>query len=205
MRTIESIDLIYRDPNERGERPCLIGRGFRVKDVVMNMRYGSGSPEKIAEDFDIPEGHIFAALAYFHEHKAEIDEDIREDELFGDMVREKGVKWLNSPAVADFWAEGTPVAERRAARLKLGKRVESINLIYRDPKIRGGRPCIVGTGLRVTDIVMQQKHGDGAPKKIAARFDIGLGQVYAALAYYHEHREEIAADLRDWEASDRTL
>ena len=45
------------------------------------------------------------------------------------------------------------------------KTIENINLIYRDSKIRGGRPCIVGTSLRVTDIVMQQKYGDGAPEK----------------------------------------
>ena len=74
---------------------------------------------------------------------------------------------------------------------------ESINLIYRDPKIRGGRPCIVGTSLRVTDIVMQQKYGDGAPENIAARFDISLLQVYAALAYYHMHIEEIDADIEE--------
>ncbi|HLV35459.1 MAG TPA: DUF433 domain-containing protein [Spirillospora sp.] len=27
--------------------------------------------------------------------------------------------------------------------------IESINLISIDPKVRGGRPCIAGTGLRV--------------------------------------------------------
>ena len=85
------------------------------------------------------------------------------------------------------------------------KTIESINLIYRDPKVRGGRPCIVGTGLRVTDIVMQQKHGEGDPEQIAARFDISLGQVYAALAYYHEHKSEIDVDIRDWERFDRKL
>ena len=205
MKTIESINLIYRDPKVRSGRPCIIDRGFRVKDVVMNMRYGSGTPEKIAEDFDIRLGHIYAALAYYHEHKAEIDEDIREDELFSDLVKEKGVEWLNSPAVAEFWADGTPVAERREARLELGSRVESIDLIYRDPIIRGGRPCIVGTGLRVTDILMRQKHGDGDPEKIAARFQISLAQVYAALAYYHEHKSEIDVDIRDWERFDRKL
>ena len=105
----------------------------------MNMRYGSGSAEKIAEDFDIPLGH---ALAYYHQHREEIEEDIREGQCFDELVREKGVEWLNSPAVAEFWAEGTVVAERRQARMKLGTRVESIDL-NRDPEIRGGRPCIV--------------------------------------------------------------
>ncbi|MCY4070361.1 MAG: DUF433 domain-containing protein [Chloroflexi bacterium] len=85
------------------------------------------------------------------------------------------------------------------------KTIESINLIYRDPNVRGGRPCIVGTSLRVTDIVMQQKYGESAPEQIAARFEITLGQVYAALAYYHEHQSEIDADIRDWEDFDRKL
>ena len=75
--------------------------------------------------------------------------------------------------------------------------IESINLIYRDPKVRGGRPCIVSTSLRVTDIVMQQKYGDGDPEKIAKRFQIGLGQVFAALAYYHEHIDEIDIDIEE--------
>ena len=197
MRTIESMNLIWRDPERRGGRPCIIGRGFRVKDVVMNMRYGSGSPENIAEDFDIPLGHVYAALAYYHEHKEEIDEDIREDELFSDLLEEKGVEWLNSPAVAEFWASGTLVAERREARLKLGKRVESIDLIYRDPKARGGRPCIVGTGLRVLDIVSHQRYAKRTPEQIAHDYCIPPEHVYAALAYYHEHKDEIDEDILD--------
>ena len=83
--------------------------------------------------------------------------------------------------------------------------IESINLIYRDPNIRGGRPCIVGTGLRVADIIMQKKHGDGAPEAIAERFDIGMHHVFAALTYYHQHKEEIDADIRDWEEFGRKL
>lgn len=83
--------------------------------------------------------------------------------------------------------------------------IESINLIYRDPNVRGGRPCIVGTSLRVTDIIMQQKYGDGAPEVIAERFDIGMDQVFAALTYYHQHKEEIDTDNRDWEEFDRKL
>lgn len=77
------------------------------------------------------------------------------------------------------------------------KTFESINLIYRDPKIRGGRPCIVGTGLRVMDIVMEQQHGERDPEKIAAQYRIPISEVYAALAFYHEHKEEIDRDIRE--------
>ncbi len=97
MKTIEPINLIWRDPKRRSGRPCIIDRGFRVKDVVMNMRYGSSSPEKIAEDFDIPLGHIYAALAYYHEHKDEIDEDIREDKLFEENGEGKGSRMAEQP------------------------------------------------------------------------------------------------------------
>ncbi len=30
----------------------------------------------------------------------------------------------------------------------------SINLISSNPKVRGGRPCIAGTGLRASDVVL---------------------------------------------------
>ncbi len=83
--------------------------------------------------------------------------------------------------------------------------IESINLIYRDPKVRGGRPCIVGTGLRVTDIVMEQRYGEPDPKKIATRYQITLAQVHTALAYYHLHKDEIDKDIRDWEEFDEQI
>ena len=74
--------------------------------------------------------------------------------------------------------------------------IESINLIYRDPKVRGGRPCIAGTGLRVMDIVMEQRHGERDPEKIAAVYEIPVGEVHAALAYYHERKDEIDRDIQ---------
>jgi len=76
------------------------------------------------------------------------------------------------------------------------KTIESINLIYRDPKVRGGRPCIVGTGLRVMDIVMEQQNGERDPDKIAALYEIPVSEVYAALAYYHQHKNEIDTDIQ---------
>ncbi|MCE2472233.1 MAG: DUF433 domain-containing protein [Anaerolineae bacterium] len=77
------------------------------------------------------------------------------------------------------------------------KTIDSINLIYRDPMVRSGRPCIVGTGLRVMDIVMEQQSGEREPEKIAAVFEIPVGGVYAAMAYYYEHKEEIDKDIQE--------
>ncbi len=50
--------------------------------------------------------------------------------------------------------------------------IESINLITRKPGVRGGRPCIIGTGLRVTDIVVAMRYHGRTPTRLprASRF-----------------------------------
>jgi uncharacterized protein (DUF433 family) len=67
-------------------------------------------------------------------------------------------------------------------------------LIIRDPKLRGGRPILAGTGVTVRTIVGWYKLGMNA-EEIAADMDLDLALVYAALTYYHLNREEIEADI----------
>jgi len=75
------------------------------------------------------------------------------------------------------------------------------SLISRLPGIRGGRPCIAGTGVSVRRIA--QWHNMGLiPEEIARKFGhLSLAQVHAALACYHANQAEIDADL-DVEASE---
>jgi uncharacterized protein (DUF433 family) len=69
------------------------------------------------------------------------------------------------------------------------------SLISRRPEIRGGRPCIAGTGVSVRRIA--QWHNMGLiPEEIAGKFGhLSLAQVHAALAYYYANQEEIDRDL----------
>ncbi len=68
-------------------------------------------------------------------------------------------------------------------------------LIVRSPDIRGGRPRVAGTGVTVRRIASWYRLGLHA-EDIADRIGhVTVGQVYAALAYYHVNREEIDADL----------
>ena len=83
--------------------------------------------------------------------------------------------------------------------------VHSINLIVSNPKVRGGRPCIAGTGLRVTDVVMAMLFHNQNPGEIAAGYGISLAQTHAALAYYYEHKAEIDEDIRAQIAKAREL
>jgi uncharacterized protein (DUF433 family) len=74
--------------------------------------------------------------------------------------------------------------------------IQSINLIAINPKVRGGRPCIAGTGLRVTDIAMAMLFHERTPGEIASDYAISMAQVHAALAYYYEHKAELDEDIR---------
>ena len=53
----------------------------------------------------------------------------------------------------------------------------TIDLIAADPAIRKGRPCVAGTGLRVTDLVMAHLFHGRTPDEIAADYELALSQV----------------------------
>lgn len=71
--------------------------------------------------------------------------------------------------------------------------------IAKTPGVCGGRACIAGTRIRVLDIVAQHDHHKYTPEQIVTEVYPGLtlADVYAALAYFHDHREEIEADFED--------
>ena len=89
MSTIESINLIYRDPKVRGGRPCIVGTSLRVIDIVSAMRWNGRSPEQMAEDYQVTLGQVYAALAYYYCNQAELDADMRENERKSRAIAEK--------------------------------------------------------------------------------------------------------------------
>ena len=74
----------------------------------------------------------------------------------------------------------------------------SINTIVSDPNIRNGQPIVAGTGIRVVDLVTSHLYRGLNPDEVAAAYALTLGQVYAALAYYYDHKREID----DWMRAD---
>jgi len=63
------------------------------------------------------------------------------------------------------------------------------------PGVRSGKPRIAGTRICVSDIVIWTEQGQ-SPDEIVTEFPhLTLADVYAALAYYHDHREEIDRQL----------
>jgi uncharacterized protein (DUF433 family) len=74
--------------------------------------------------------------------------------------------------------------------------VQSINLIGINENVRNGRPYIIGTTVTVADIAIVKIYHEQDADGIAEWFDLTLPQVYAALAYYYEHQEEMDGQIR---------
>jgi uncharacterized protein (DUF433 family) len=70
-------------------------------------------------------------------------------------------------------------------------------ILVRTPGTCGGRIRIDGTRITVHRIATLYKQGLSAEEMIVTYPHLSLGQVYAALAYYHSNREEIDAELAD--------
>ena len=67
--------------------------------------------------------------------------------------------------------------------------------ITRRSEVRGGRPCIASTGIRVTDIVMSVQIEERSPSQIAEDLAITVDQVGAALDNYNHKTEAINSDI----------
>lgn len=63
------------------------------------------------------------------------------------------------------------------------------------PDTCGGKPHIAGHRITVQDIVIWHERLGRTPDEIATDYQLSLGEIYAALAYYHDHRESIDAAI----------
>jgi uncharacterized protein (DUF433 family) len=73
--------------------------------------------------------------------------------------------------------------------------VQSINLIAINPAVRNGRPIIAGTSIEVSAIAIAKIVHRQEPEEIASDYKLSLAQIYAALAYYYDHKAEIDASI----------
>ena len=73
--------------------------------------------------------------------------------------------------------------------------------ITKDPGVCSGRPCVEGTRVRVVDILALHEAGLSAEQIVEQLTALsGSADVYAALLYYHDHKSEIEADVKEDQA-----
>ena len=64
------------------------------------------------------------------------------------------------------------------------------------PGVLGGKPRIAGRRIAVEHIVVWHEWMGLPADEIANEYSLSLADIYAALAYYYDHREAIADSLR---------
>lgn len=63
--------------------------------------------------------------------------------------------------------------------------------VVKESDILGGEPHIEGTRIGVRHVAAKVVDGGHSPAYVADQFDLSLGSVYEALAYYYNNTEEI--------------
>jgi uncharacterized protein (DUF433 family) len=70
--------------------------------------------------------------------------------------------------------------------------------IVAKPGVCGGKPCIAGTRIRVQDVYVWHELQGLSADEIVSRFPhLTMAGVYAALAYYWDHRDEIRRQMQE--------
>jgi uncharacterized protein (DUF433 family) len=69
--------------------------------------------------------------------------------------------------------------------------------IVSTPDTCGGKPRIAGSRIQVKHVVVMHERQGMTPEQIVSEYPhLTLAGIYAALAYYHDHREEVNTDIR---------
>ena len=67
------------------------------------------------------------------------------------------------------------------------------------PGVMGGKPRIAGHRISVQNVVIWHNEMGYSVEKIAENYNLSLADVYAALAYYHDHKEEVDKSIVEGE------
>jgi uncharacterized protein (DUF433 family) len=92
--------LIVSSPEIRGGRPRIAGTGVTVRRIAGWYRLGL-SPEEIASEIPhLSIAQVYAALAYYHANREEIEADLAaEDAYTAELERQHGVSPTYVPGV----------------------------------------------------------------------------------------------------------
>ncbi len=71
---------------ESGVRPCIAGTGTSVKNIAGWCKSGVAPEEMLSKYPHLTLAQIYAALAYYHANREEIDAAQSEDERAGDAL-----------------------------------------------------------------------------------------------------------------------
>jgi len=89
--SVQSIGLIATDPNIRSGRPYIVGTTIEVSVIAIAKIVLGKNAEEIAADYDLSLAQVYTALAYYYEHKTEIDATIDDRRKLAQKLKDKRV------------------------------------------------------------------------------------------------------------------
>ncbi len=66
-----------------------------------------------------------------------------------------------------------------------------------EPNVLGGKPHIAGHRIAVAHVAVWIVYQGATPESIADEFRLTLGEIYAALSYYYDHKAEIDRSIAE--------
>ena len=74
-----------------GGKPRIAGRRISVQDIVVwHERMGKG-PDEIAAEYDLTLADVHAALAYYFDHREEIDKSLHDDDAWIEAMKQQNL------------------------------------------------------------------------------------------------------------------
>lgn len=67
--------------------------------------------------------------------------------------------------------------------------------IEQSEETRGGKPCITGTRISVSDVVIWHLRMGQSVDEIAAQYNLSLSAVHGALSYYYDHKTNVDDEI----------
>jgi uncharacterized protein (DUF433 family) len=90
-------ERIVSTPGVCGGKPRINGHRIKVQDIaIWHERMGQTADDIIQDHPELTLAEVYAALAYYFDHRAEIDQDIREDREFAENLRRRTTSLLSS-------------------------------------------------------------------------------------------------------------
>jgi len=76
-------------PDIAGGKPCISGHRITVQNIVIWHEWMGQSADEIATAYNLSLADVYAALAYYYDHKTEVDESIKESKAFVEALRQQ--------------------------------------------------------------------------------------------------------------------
>ena len=94
MKTLDQ--HIEITPNVSGGKPRIAGHRITVENIVIWHERMGKSVDEITTEYDLTLADVYAALAYYFDHRAEIDQSIEESKVFVKALRQQTFSKLSA-------------------------------------------------------------------------------------------------------------